>query len=112
MRLRPRLDTTQREIVEALRNAGYSVRSLAGVGNGCPDILVGCQRGNALLEAKGEHARTHKKGILSEQEAMFFSAWLGPVALVFSADEALAVMASYVATGICPTPAVRVVARC
>jgi hypothetical protein len=102
MRFRPRLDTTQREIVEALRKAGYSVRSLAGVGNGCPDILVGCQRGNVLLEAKGEHARTHKKGILSDQEKLFFTAWLGPVALVFSAEDALSVVANYAQSGSVP----------
>src|SRR5580700_7594734 len=40
MRHRPRIDANHVEIVKALRQAGASVQSLAGVGKGCPDLLV------------------------------------------------------------------------
>lgn len=95
MRFRPRLDTTQRSIVDALRKAGYSVRSLAAVGNGCPDILVGHQRGNVLLEAKSDRKVHKQKSHLSDPEKAFMRGWLGPVYVVFDAEQALAVMYEY-----------------
>lgn len=41
MKLRGRVDANQPEIVRALRDIGASVVSLANVGQGCGDILVG-----------------------------------------------------------------------
>lgn len=41
MRRAPKIDRNQPEIVEALRKAGAFVQSLAGVADGCPDLLVG-----------------------------------------------------------------------
>lgn len=38
---RSRKDDNQDAIVEALEAAGCEVQSLAGVGRGCPDLLVG-----------------------------------------------------------------------
>ena len=38
---RAKVDANQKVIVEALRAAGCFVQSLAGVGKGCPDLLVG-----------------------------------------------------------------------
>lgn len=38
---RSKTDNNQTKIVEALRLAGCFVQSLAGVGKGCADILVG-----------------------------------------------------------------------
>ena len=55
--------TTQAEIVTALRNAGCSVVSLAGVGQGVPDLLVGVRGETYLLECKspGERLRLSQK---------------------------------------------------
>lgn len=41
MRKYGRTDSNHAEIAAALRKAGASVVSLASVGNGCPDLLVG-----------------------------------------------------------------------
>lgn len=41
MRRAPRTDANQAEIVAALRTRGALVQSLAGVGAGVPDLLVG-----------------------------------------------------------------------
>jgi hypothetical protein len=40
VRARGKVDANQAAIVQALRNAGCFVQSLASVGKGCPDLLV------------------------------------------------------------------------
>ena len=58
MRRRPRLDATQHAIVEALQTAGYSVVSIASLGGGAPDLLVGGgRRWMLLFECKTEGER-------------------------------------------------------
>ena len=44
MRRAGKVDFAQAAIVDALRARGHLVLSLAPVGNGCPDVLVGCRR--------------------------------------------------------------------
>ena len=57
MRRRGRIDASQRGIIEALRAAGCTVVSLANVGNGCPDLLIGYGGRTTLLEVKSPRAR-------------------------------------------------------
>jgi len=83
-----RIDANQPEIVAALRSAGCTVRSLAGVGMGCPDLLVGRNGQNYLLEVKSGRGR----GKLTPLEDAFHSHWRGQVAIVRSAEEALKVV--------------------
>ena len=47
MRRAGKIDANQPEIVAALRDAGCSVLSLAQLGGGVPDLLIG--RGNLML---------------------------------------------------------------
>jgi len=47
-----KVDANQGEIVEALRAIGCSVQSLAKVGGGCPDLLVGLNGRNVVIEIK------------------------------------------------------------
>jgi hypothetical protein len=47
-----KIDANQNEIVDALRAVGASVQSLAKVGGGCPDLLVGWGGKNYLIEVK------------------------------------------------------------
>jgi len=49
---RAKVDANQADIVEALRAAGCFVQSLAGVGKGNPDLLVGSEGKWFLLEVK------------------------------------------------------------
>jgi len=49
-----KVDGNHAEIVDALRAMGCSVQSLAKVGNGCPDVVVGWRGRNVLLEIKQE----------------------------------------------------------
>lgn len=47
-----KVDANQGEIVDALRAVGCSVQSLAKVGGGCPDLLVGVAGKNIVIEVK------------------------------------------------------------
>lgn len=52
MRICGRIDGNQAQIVRALRQVGATVLSLADMGDGCPDLLVGFRGFNILLEVK------------------------------------------------------------
>lgn len=79
-----RVDGNQKEIVEALRAAGATVRSTAHVGYGFPDLVVGVRGQNFLLEVKTP------KGKLEESQERFHANWGGSVVVVRSVEEALA----------------------
>lgn len=83
MRRRARVDQNQTEIVQALRKAGCSVVSIASVGSGCPDLLVGVNGRNVLLEVKA------KKGTSTEDQITWGASWKGQAAIVRSAEEAM-----------------------
>ena len=82
MRRRARTDANHAEIVAALRKAGYTVQSLAAVGAGCPDLLVGVTGANLLMEVK---APKGKRNALQERWA---EAWGGTVHVVRSVEDA------------------------
>lgn len=86
MRRAAKVDRNQGDIVEMLRAVGASVESLARVGAGVPDLLVGFRGQNWLLEVKVG------KGALTEDQQEWHPAWRGQVAVVRSADEALRVI--------------------
>lgn len=52
MRRAARVDDNQGEIVAALRKAGCLVQSLAAIGSGCPDLIVGYRAALILMELK------------------------------------------------------------
>ena len=78
-----RVDLNQAEIVSALRAHGASVTSLAAVGSGVPDLLVGYLRTNHLLEVKGP------KGRLTADQEKWMAAWGGSFHVVRTVKEAL-----------------------
>ena len=79
-----RIDRNHAEIVAALRQIGCSVQSLASLGRGCPDLLVGSHGRNVLLEVKAD------KGLLRAVQAVWRSNWRGNIAVVRTVDEAIA----------------------
>lgn len=89
MRARPRTDTTQAGITEALRAAGYLVQVLAAVGGGVPDLLIGTPWGElVLLEAKNSQGRGRR---LTEAQATWHMTWRRfPICVAGSPSEALA----------------------
>ena len=78
-----RSDANQAAIVEALRKAGASVRSIHRLGQGIPDLLVGYRGANYLLEVKSEG------GELTPDELQFHETWRGCAAIVYDEREAL-----------------------
>jgi hypothetical protein len=89
MRRAHRTDGSHAEIVEHLTAIGATVQSLAGIGGGCPDLLVGHQGVNLLVEEKdGEKAQSQRD--LTEYQERWVKRWKGmPVIVATSGREAV-----------------------
>lgn len=83
-----RVDANHAAIVDALRRAGCSVQSLAAVGGGCPDLLIGFRGRNLLLECKDGEKRPSARG-LNDAQMKWHSLWRGDVWVVRGVPEAL-----------------------
>ncbi len=91
MRHRPRIDANQQAIVKALRQAGASVQSLASIGLGVPDLLVGFCGVNYLVEVKDGSAPPSRR-LLTDAELDWQSRWAGQAKTAGSPVEALAII--------------------
>ena len=84
MRRAHRVDANQGRIVAALRKCGVAVRSLAGIGDGVPDLLAYSARsGYVLLEVKVPGEK------LTEDQERFHREWPGRIHIVETIDDAL-----------------------
>ena len=84
-----KIDANHEQVVSALRAAGASVQSLAGVGKGVPDLLVGFQGKTLLMEVK-DGRKTPSERRLTEDQVRWHGAWRGgPLAVVDGVDAAL-----------------------
>jgi hypothetical protein len=66
-----RVDLDQKAVIARLEERGFSVLNLSAVGWGCPDLLVGKNGQNFLLEIKSEN------GTLTPAQIEFHKNWLG-----------------------------------
>lgn len=89
MRVKAKIDQNQKDIVSALRGVGCTVQSLATIGNGCPDILVGRAGQNYLMEIKDGSKPPSQRQLTGDQET-WWNRWNGSVMLIESVDQALA----------------------
>ena len=88
MRRAAKVDRNQPEIVDALRDAGATVQTLAAVGKGCPDLLVGYEGVNYLIEVKdGQKAPSARK--LTKDQVIWHGDWKGQVSVAKCVDEAI-----------------------
>jgi hypothetical protein len=88
MRRAAKADRNQPEIVNMLRLVGCTVQHLHTIGKGCPDILVGYQGKNYVLELKdGELPPSGRK--LTDDEKKWHEDWRGEVHVVSNVREAL-----------------------
>ena len=87
MRRAARIDNNHAEIVKALRAIGCSVQPLASLGGGVPDLLVGRQGFNVLLEVK-DGSKPPSARVLTADERDWHAKWAGQVAVVMTAEEA------------------------
>jgi len=83
-----KIDANQTEIVNALRQVGASVQSLASTGKGCPDLLVGFRGVNWLLEIKdGQKVKSARK--LTPDQIEWHESWCGQVHVIEDIDQAI-----------------------
>lgn len=71
MKKRAKLDLNQKQIEKELKKLGYSVLSLASMGKGVPDLLIGKDGINLLVEIK------NGKNKLTPDQIVFKESWLG-----------------------------------
>lgn len=90
MRRAAKIDRNQPEIVTALRRIGADVFSLAAVGCGIPDLLVGFRGATFLLEIK-DGSKPPSARQLTDDQVEWHAAWRGGRCVVVSnITEALA----------------------
>lgn len=90
MRRAAKVDSNHGAIVDALRAVGCSVQSLARLGDGVPDLLVGRNGRTWLLEVKDGARRPNEK-VLTPRQAEWWARWRGsPPLRVESVADALA----------------------
>ncbi len=95
MRRAGKIDTVQRDIVHALRQAGCPVFVASGVGNGFPDLVVGgWNRYTDMPEIFLLELKTPGRERFTEAERRFFETWkswhlAGKVVVVHTIEEAL-----------------------
>jgi|TARA_R110000823_G_scaffold188054_5_gene320198 Holliday junction resolvase len=86
MRIRARVDANQKKIVSQLRETGCSVLHTHQLGKGAPDIIVGYNLKNYLVEIKdGDKPIGQQK--LTPDEVKFQSEWKGNYYVVNSFDK-------------------------
>lgn len=75
-------DRNQKDIVDALRKAGFSVQCLSAVGKGFPDLLVGFDFENYLIEVKDG-----LKAKLNDDQVIWHNKWNGHVTVIHNMEE-------------------------
>jgi hypothetical protein len=82
-----KIDANQPAIVAALRKAGATVQSLASVGNGVPDLLVGMAGKTMLMEVK-DGAKPPSARRLTPDQLEWHAVWQGGALTVVDSPEA------------------------
>ena len=89
MKYSSKIDANQPAIVKALRGVGASVQSLAAVGKGAPDLLIGF-RGVVYVAEVKDPAKPPSHRKLTPLQSEWHAKWQGPrVPIVETADDAL-----------------------
>lgn len=92
MRRAAKIDANQNDIVEALRKEGATVQSLAAVGNGVPDLLIGFGGVTVLMEVK-DGSKAPSGRLLTPLQMDWHSKWNGgTLCVVNDVESALRVL--------------------
>ncbi len=94
MRRAAKIDGNHDAIASCFRAAGFSVQSLATVGEGCPDLLIGIGGTNALVEVKDGSLPPSKRKFTAPQKK-WHKNWRGRAHVVESVDQALLLIDLY-----------------
>ena len=94
MRLAAKVDKNQSDMIRTLRDDGCSLFSLAGMGKGCPDLLVGIASKTYLVEVKDGSRYGKSRSIesmLTKDQKTFIAMWTGsPVVILKDVETAKA----------------------
>lgn len=91
MRRRARVDANQKEIVVKLREFGCSILHTHQLGKGAPDIIIGYNNRNYLIELKdGNKSKSQQK--LTPDELEFKSGWKGSYFVCNSYEQIISVL--------------------
>ena len=82
MRYAARVDRNQSAIIDALEKVGATVETIRSVHGGCPDLVVGFQGRNYLIEVK-----VPIEGRLSEIQKVWRDDWSGGKPFVIKSVE-------------------------
>lgn len=74
-------DANQKQIVAELRQLGYSVMDCSTVGRGFPDLVIGYNNKNYLIEIKT------KVGKLNDLQVQFAINWRGQIAVARTTEQ-------------------------
>lgn len=85
-----KIDDNQTQIVKHLRAVGASVQSIASVGRGAPDLLVGYRGKNYLFEVKAPGSPSKQK--LTADELKWQRNWGGECYIIDKSEQALKVI--------------------
>ena len=90
-RLAAKVDENQKAVVQEIRDTlpECVVQVLSGVGQGVPDLLIGFQGNNYLIELK-DGAKVPSKQKLTEHQVKWHLGWQGQVAVANSAAAVIA----------------------
>jgi hypothetical protein len=92
MRRAARTDANQTAVIEVLRQVGATVHSLAAMGNGCPDLLVGFRGRTCLMEVK-DGKKPPSETRLTPDQVVWHNQWTGgSLSVVYSPEDALKVI--------------------
>ena len=83
-----RIDANQPAVVEVFLKSGWSVLSLAAVGKGVHDLLIGRPGIAVLVEVKDGDKVTSKRK-LTDDQVRFHREWTGPSDICTCLDEAM-----------------------
>lgn len=85
------LDSNHHAIVAVLEAMGCSVTSLAAVGGGVVDLLVGCSGVNLLMELKdGDKSPSRRR--LRKSQVDWHASWRGQRCVILSVADAINVV--------------------
>jgi len=85
-------DSSQDGIVDALIDAGATVQDMSRAGSGgLPDLLVGFQGRNYLIECKPATGQKHQL-VLRPVQAEWHGKWAGQVAIAQTPEDAIRII--------------------
>jgi hypothetical protein len=80
-----KVDENQKELVDTFLQMGFSVIDTSSVGGGFPDLILGKDNKNYLVEIKNEKAG----GRLNELQVKFFTEWKGQCCVIWNIEQAV-----------------------